>query len=214
MGVASIGFGATLECTNYALSGSVSNTFINRPTGGGILFRENNVDQMRIAAGGNVGIGTSSPDDKLDVDGDLRVGTSGTNGCLKNNNGGTITGTCSSDLRFKQRITPFPSLLDKVSGLRPVNYYWRSTEFPAKGFGNAQDYGLIAQEVEQVLPELVSTDAAGFKQIDYSKLPLLTIQAVKELKAENTALKQMLSKIEARLKSVENTVKAKRRARR
>ena len=41
---------------------------------------------------GNVGIGTSAPADKLDVDGDIRVGTSGTNGCLKNNNGGVITG--------------------------------------------------------------------------------------------------------------------------
>ena len=38
-----------------------------------------------------------------------------------------------------------------------------------------------------MLPELVATDSDGYKAIDYSKLPLLTIQAVKELKAENDA---------------------------
>ena len=49
---------------------------------------------------------------------------------------------------------------------------------------------MIAQDVEQVLPELVVTGDDGFKAVDYSKLPLLTIQAVKELKAENDALKR------------------------
>ncbi len=45
-------------------------------------------------------------------------------------------------------------------------------------------YGLIAQDVEQVLPELVVTNEDGFKAVDYSELPLLTIQAVKDLKSE------------------------------
>jgi endosialidase-like protein len=66
---------------------------------------------------------------------------------------------------------------------------WRSDEFPDRHFGNSQNYGLIAQDVEQVLPELVATDSDGYKAVDYSKLPLLTIQAVKELKAENEARK-------------------------
>ncbi len=71
-------------------------------------------------------------------------------------------------------------------------YYWRAAEFPLKHFGDAQAYGLVAQEVEQVLPELVSEDEQGYKQIDYSKLPLLLLQAVKELKAENDQLKHEL----------------------
>lgn len=155
---------------------------------------------------GNVGIGTSAPADKLDVDGDIRVGTSGTNGCLKNNNGGTITGTCSSDIRFKRGITPFSNMLDKVAGLRPVNYYWRATEFPAKGFGNAQDYGLIAQDVEQLLPELVSEDAQGYKQIDYSKLPLMTIQAVRELKAKTEVQQAMIETQQKQLQQQESDI--------
>jgi len=47
-----------------------------------------------------------------------------------------------------------------------------------------------------VLPELVETDSDGYKAVNYSQLPLLTIQAVKELKAENDALKQRVAELE------------------
>lgn len=55
---------------------------------------------------------------------------------------------------------------------------------------------MIAQDVEQVLPELMETDHEGFKTVNYSQLPLFTIQAVKELKAENDALKQHVAELE------------------
>ena len=62
---------------------------------------------------------------------------------------------------------------------------------------------MIAQDVEQVLPELVVTNDDGFKAVDYSELPLLTIQAVRELKSkftelntENDTLKQRLAELE------------------
>jgi predicted methyltransferase len=87
-------------------------------------------------------------------------------------------------------------MLDKVTALQPVHYFWRTSEFPDRHFGDTQNYGLIAQDVEQVLPELVATDSDGYKVVDYSKLPLLTIQAVKDLKSENDALKQRVSELE------------------
>lgn len=68
-------------------------------------------------------------------------------------------------------------------------FYWRNEEFTARHFGAKQSFGLIAQEVEKVMPELVTEDEQGFKAVNYSKLPLLTLQAVKELKAENEGLK-------------------------
>jgi len=77
-----------------------------------------------------------------------------------------------------------------------VHFYWRADEFPEHHFGDGQAYGLIAQEVEQVLPELVVTHEDGYKAVDYSKLPLLTIQAVKELKAENDDLKAKVGEID------------------
>lgn len=157
----------------------------------------NNNKNFVINTAGNVGIGTQGPLDKLHVIGDIRVGVFGTNGCLKNNNGGTLIGTCSSDVRFKRDISPFPSLLNKVTQLRPVHYFWRASEFPGKGFGNAQSYGLVAQEVEKVLPELVSEDAQGYKQVDYSKLPLLLLQAIKEQQTQIQKQSELIERQQA-----------------
>jgi hypothetical protein len=64
-------------------------------------------------------------------------------------------------------------------------------------------YGLVAQDVERVLPEIVVTGDDGFKAIDYSKLPLLTIQAVKELKAQNDELKTENDSLKERVAALE-----------
>jgi hypothetical protein len=161
------------------------------------------VVQAAILSNGNVGLGTPgdangipTATDRLQVFGDVRVGTTGTNGCIKNFAGTGIIGTCSSDRRLKKNITPFGPMLDRVTALQPVHYFWRASEFPERHFGNSQSDGLIAQDVEQVLPELVATDSDGYKAVDYSKLPLLTIQAVKELKTENDALKHRIADLE------------------
>jgi hypothetical protein len=156
--------------------------------------------RMAIMPDGNVGIGTFTEiptiADKLQVFGDIRVGTTGTNGCVKGFGGAPIAGTCSSDRRFKKDVTPFSHVLDQVTALQPVHYSWRAADFPAQHFGDGRAYGLIAQEVERTLPELVVTNDDGYKAVDYSKLPLLTIQAVKDLKSENDALKQRVSELE------------------
>ena len=154
-----------------------------------------------IMPNGNLAIGTfdafPTVPDKFVVFGDARVGTSGTNGCLNNFAGTGIAGTCSSDRRLKKDITPFGPVLTQVAALQPVHYYWRAAEFPDRHFGTSRTYGLVAQDVEQVLPELVVTNDDGYKAVDYSKLPLLTIQAIKELKAENDALKLRVTETEA-----------------
>lgn len=96
-------------------------------------------------------------------------------------------------------ISPYAVLAQSAqadSYVQPVHYYWRAADFLERHFGNQRAYGLIAQDVERVLPELVVTNDDGFKAIGYSKLPLLTIQAVKELKAENDALKQRVAQLE------------------
>ncbi|HEY2434876.1 MAG TPA: tail fiber domain-containing protein, partial [Vicinamibacterales bacterium] len=164
---------------------------------------------MALLPNGNLGIGTTldangipTAADKLQVFGDIRVGISGTNGCVKNFAGTQLTGVCASDRRYKKGITPFGPTLDRVAALQPVHFYWRADEFPDQHFGDSQAYGLIAQDVEQVLPELVVTHDDGYKAVDYSKLPLLTIQAVKELKAENEDLKKRVAELERLIKEL------------
>jgi len=171
------------------------------------------VVQAVILGNGFVGLGTPedvhgipTAADRLQAFGDIRVGTSGTNGCLKNFAGTGIAGTCASDRRFKRDITPFGPALEKVTALQPVHYFWRAGEFPERHFGNTRNYGLIAQDVEQVLPELVATDSDGYKAVDYSELPLLTIQAVKELKAENASRKAENDGLKQRVAELERLV--------
>jgi fibronectin-binding autotransporter adhesin len=126
---------------------------------------------------GEVGIGTETPADTLDVDGDIRVGTSGSNGCLKNNSGGTISGTCSSDRRFKKDIQPMESVVDRFAKLSPSTYYWRADEFPDKAFGDTQQLGLIAQELKEVFPDLVVEDEDGYLRVNYTDLNMYFMKA-------------------------------------
>jgi hypothetical protein len=162
--------------------------------------------RMRIDHDGQVGIGTQTPAQQLDVAGNVRVGT-GTVGCIEDRDGDAIAGTCASDARFKRDVVSFEPMLNKVAALRPVHFYWRADEFPSRVFGSKQSYGLMAQEVEEILPELVTTDDEGYKAVNYSKLPLLALQAIRELKERNDALEtqnaailRRLAELEARLK--------------
>jgi Chaperone of endosialidase len=207
------GYGTTGFNDVYAaIAGFAAENFTDAARGSALAFGSTPLGTNDIVIGmgllpsGNVGIGTPldvtgipTATDKLQVFGDARVGNATTNGCLKRFDGNFLVGTCASDRRYKRNITPFGSVLTQLTTLQPVHYYWRTTEFPEKHFGDAQAYGLIAQDVEQVLPELVVTNPDGYKAVDYSKLPLLTIQAVKELKAENDNLKERLAEVERAL---------------
>ena len=96
-------------------------------------------------------------------------------------------------------------MLDRVASLRPVEFSWRADAFPGRGFGPDREAGLLAQEVELVLPELVTTDADGFKAVNYSQLPLLAIQAIKELKGRNDELEARVAALAERLAALEAT---------
>ena len=144
----------------------------------------------------------------------------GTTGCVKDADGTVIAGTCSSDLRMKKNIVPFASMLDKVTQLLPVYFQWNATEFPQYHFnGNAQSFGLIAQNVEQVLPEMVTTDANGYKAVKYNELPLVLLQAlidlrtekdaqIKDLQQQNAALQAQNADLARRLSALEDKVDA------
>jgi len=98
--------------------------------------------------------------------------------------------TTISDERLKDDVQTIDNALDKVSNLRGVSYTWNNGN--RKG---QKDLGLIAQEVEQVLPELVREkempmiDGGTYKTIDYEKIVGVLIEAVKELRAEVETLK-------------------------
>ena len=156
------------------------------------------LQRVVITHDGRVGIGRSSVTQALDVNGDVRIGVTGSlDGCLEDRGAAVIAGTCSSDLRLKTDVVAFPSMLDKVAQLRPVTFRWRAEEFPDRHFGTERTFGLIAQEAEAVVPELVVTRPDGYKAVNYSRIPLVTLQAVRELAAENETLRASLRNLQA-----------------
>jgi len=88
-----------------------------------------------------------------------------------------------SDLRLKQNIQPIQDALDKVKQIRGV--YFEMIRKP-----EVTEVGVIAQEVEAVLPEVVVDNPEGYKSVDYSKITALLIEAIKELNAKNEVLER------------------------
>ena len=88
-----------------------------------------------------------------------------------------------SDARFKRGITRYTGGLDAVLRLRGVRYEWRREEHPALALAAGPQVGLIAQEVEAVVPEVVHTDADGVKTVEYAHLVPVLIEALREQQA-------------------------------
>jgi len=82
-----------------------------------------------------------------------------------------------SDERVKDNVKPIEHALDLIDKITGVSFDWK----PESGH-SGHDYGVIAQEVEKIFPELVTTRDSGYKAVKYEKLVPLLIQAIKELK--------------------------------
>ena len=102
-----------------------------------------------------------------------------------------------SDKRLKKDIKPLQSSLNKIQALQGVSYQWKTEEYPKWGFKETKQIGLVAQNVEDVMPELVSTDSQGYKAVSYDKLTAVLVEAVKELKSENVQLKAEIDELRA-----------------
>jgi hypothetical protein len=95
----------------------------------------------------------------------------------------------ASDYRWNTNLSPITNALDKVNLLKGVNYYWNMPNCTAAMNVNSKpQIGLIAQDVENVVPEVVYTDSNNYKYVDYAKLVPLLIQGIKELTARLEAL--------------------------
>ena len=91
--------------------------------------------------------------------------------------------TAYSDERLKDNISTIDGALDKINSIRGVTYNRNDLK------DNPRQTGVIAQEVEKVLPEVVCTDDEGVKTVAYGNMVGLLIEAIKELKAEIEELK-------------------------
>ena len=133
------------------------------------------------ADGANVGIGIDAPGDELYVVGDI-----------------TATGAITeiSSLKYKTNINQMSDALEKVKDLRGVNYEWRTEDYPEFKFPESQQVGLIAEEVERVVPQLVHSDNSGELSVNYSKLTAVLVEAIKEQQKQIEALSERVEELE------------------
>jgi len=141
-----------------------------------LSFRTGGVsDQMVITSQGNVGIGTIVPLSKLEV------------------NGAICGGSCSvfSSRRWKTNITHIEGALDKVQHLRGVSYDWKEN--------GKHDIGLIAEEVGEIVPEVVTYEENGkdARSVDYARLVAVLIEAMKEQQKQIEELKGQVKSLAA-----------------
>ncbi len=100
----------------------------------------------------------------------------------------------SSDIRLKRDLVPLAGSLDKISKLKGYTFHWRNS--------GREDVGLVAQEVQDVFPELVHASRNDKLGVQYGNLVAPMIEAIKELRLQNLAMQQRLDAQEKELQSL------------
>jgi hypothetical protein len=188
---------------NTSLVGGVSfgqaysskNAFIYLWEPANMEFSTNAIIRMTIDRTGLVGVNTTVPTANLHVTGNtyittaLGVGTpaSAVTGEIRAAN--NVTAYYSSDSRLKQNISLITNPLEKVKSIRGVEFDWTDDYIEQHGgedgyFVRKHDVGVIAQELEIVLPEVVATRTDGMKAVKYDRIVALLIEAIKELEVK------------------------------
>lgn len=105
---------------------------------------------------------------------------------------GDVVAFTSSDERLKDDITLIENPLNKVLSLDAVEFNWNDNQEVYSG----HDIGLIAQQVEEVAPEIVTTRENGFKAVKYDRVTSLLVGAIKEQQKIIESLEERISKLE------------------
>jgi len=172
---ANIGFGAANGTTGYTMGlGITANTqqYVIYDNSGGAA-------RMLINSIGDVGIGTTIPSEKLDVDGNARfrsIGSGASAGALHYTSTGVLT-TNTSDVRLKTNLQPLENTLQKLLDINTYTFNWINET-------DRVDLGMVAQEVEEIFPRLVFTNPVdGYKGIHYDKFSSILTKAIQEQQA-------------------------------
>jgi hypothetical protein len=192
----------TATCTSHIFSADTLNS--HGTIGGGVRVDTSGIGGG-IIIGQGIDPGTDAPNGEITFDGtgfahaylayyphlsnfhhELRLIGSGTqldDTTVDFTTKGTVTASnfqSSSDARLKTNVRTLDNALDAVERVRGVRFNWKRDGLAS--------IGVIAQEVEQIFPELVSTSFDGFKAVDYPKLAAVLIEATKALHAQTKAL--------------------------
>ena len=111
---------------------------------------------------------------------------------------GDVIAFYSSDERLKENVIPIGNAIEKVKQIRGVEFDWIPTELPDgedAHTNEGHDVGVIAQEIEKVLPEAVTTRDSGYKAVKYEKIVPLLIESIKEQQEQIDELKKEIKEL-------------------
>jgi len=157
---------------SFAMNGGDDDSGMYSSADGQLEFYTNRLERLRIIPNGDVGIGTTTPGAKLEV-----------NGSAAKPGGGLWS--VSSDIRLKKDIAPLAHALDDLLRLRGVTYEYIDPAAINELEGTRM--GFIAQEVEEVFPDWVDEGSRGFKRLTIRGFEALAVEAIRALRAEKDA---------------------------
>ena len=168
------------------------------PAANTLAFSTGATERMRVTDIGRVGIGNAAPAYVLDVTGDINSSTT------VRAAGAALT----SDLRLKRNIVDIDSALDIVERLVPVRYEKKSTI--ADSVYQWKQMGFIAQDLQEVLPDLVHVgrDADSTLSVDYTSLVALLTGAVKEQQKVIQDQTQYIRLLNAQIEAIEQRLRS------
>jgi uncharacterized coiled-coil protein SlyX len=148
-----------------------------------------------IDGSGFVGIGTTGPAQALEVNGKVQIDdlTAAGGGAAVLSSSGVLT-TVSSSERYKENIVDYGgNVLEKITALRPVRFNWKENTLTP----GMADFGLIAEEVAPLFPDLITFEADNqtIRGVKYEKLPVLLVKAFQEQQAELDGLGNLVSSL-------------------
>ncbi len=193
-----------------AITTGSNNVYIGSFTGAGsetlsnhIIFSDGSgVERIRVTNTGNMGIGTTTPSYKLDVQG----GDINASGSVR-----AATVALSSDRRWKRNISPLKNSIKKITQINGVSYDWAIDDYPEKHFTDRKQIGVIAQDVQAVFPELVLEDKQGFLSVNYPALIAPLIEAIKEQELQISANLQMFKTMQGEFEELKLMAKDNKR---
>jgi hypothetical protein len=106
---------------------------------------------------------------------------------------GDVVAYTTSDIRYKEDIIPIPNAIEKIKKLSGNTFIWNNKQTTYET--GTKDVGVIAQEVEEVLPEIVHTKSDGHKAVKYEKIVALLIEGMKEQQEEIDKLKKQIEEM-------------------
>lgn len=124
-------------------------------------------------------------------DGDVNI-----NGNVNVNGSGVYSGTWTfSDKRFKANIKEIENISERISKLKAYTYDFKTEEFKSKNFEKGKQIGFIAQELQEVFPELVKEDKSGYLAVNYQGMVPVLLQALKEQNELNQSQQKQIEEL-------------------